>query len=68
LSSSLPHGAEEPIEYSTDPELIFEKYEHEVDLVIDGGLGGLIPSTVLDCTGDEVVCLREGLGDFQGLL
>jgi len=68
LSSSLPHGAEEPIEYSTDPELIFEKYEHEVDLVIDGGLGGLIPSTVLDCTGDEVVCLREGQGDFQGLL
>jgi tRNA threonylcarbamoyl adenosine modification protein (Sua5/YciO/YrdC/YwlC family) len=68
LSSSLPLGDEDPLEYSTDPELIFEKYQHEVDLVIDGGYGGLIPSTVLDCTGDEVVCLREGLGDFQDLL
>lgn len=67
LSSSLPHGEEDPPEYSTDPELIFEKYQHEVDLVIDGGYGGLIPSTVLDCTEDEAICIREGLGKWEDL-
>ena len=68
LSTSLLQGEEDPIEYSTDPELIFEKYQHEVDLVIDGGYGAPIPSTILDCTGEEVVCLREGLGKLEDLL
>jgi len=68
LSTSLLQGAEDPIEYSTDPELIFEKYQHEVDLVIDGGYGKATPSTVLDCTGEEVVCLREGLGNWEDLI
>src|SRR5690606_7544277 len=49
-------------EYTTDPEEIFKEFRHTVDVVIDGGAGGNIPSTVLDCTGDEVVVVREGLG------
>ena len=55
-------------EYTTDPEEIYEEFRHTVDIVIDGGAGGNIPSTVLDCTGDEVVVIREGLGavDVQG--
>ncbi len=44
---------DEVIEYTTDPELIHEKYEHQVDIVIDGGFGGLEASTVIDCTTDK---------------
>lgn len=67
LSTSI-HDEDEVIEYSTDPELIFEKYQHLVDLVIDGGYGQNIASTILDCTGDEVVVLRQGLGNMEDLL
>lgn len=49
-------------EYTTDPEEIYKEFRHTVDVVIDGGAGGNIPSTVLDCTGDEVLVVREGLG------
>ena len=52
------------VEYITDPELIHEKYGRLVDLVIDGGYGNNIPSTVVDCTGDEIVVTRQGLGVF----
>jgi tRNA threonylcarbamoyl adenosine modification protein (Sua5/YciO/YrdC/YwlC family) len=67
LSSSL-REEEGFLDYSTDPELIFEKYQHLVDIVIDGGYGGSEPSTVLDCTSEEVICLREGLGKLEELL
>ncbi|MFM7627963.1 MAG: L-threonylcarbamoyladenylate synthase [Algoriphagus sp.] len=66
LSTSLVHD-ERALEYSTNPELIFEKYQHLVDLVIDGGPGSYVPSSVVDCTGDEVSCLREGLGKMEDL-
>lgn len=56
---------DEVIEYTTDPELIFEKWDHLVDVVIDGGYGGNIPSTVIDLTGDEPVLVREGKGDLD---
>lgn len=56
---------DEVIEYTTDPELIFEKWEHLVDVVIDGGYGGNIPSTVIDLTGDEPVLIREGKGELE---
>lgn len=56
---------DEIIEYTTDPELIYEKYKHQVDLVIDGGYGGNIPSTIIDCSGDEFLVVREGLGDIN---
>lgn len=55
---------DEIIEYSTDPELIHEKFEHLVDCVIDGGYGNLVPSTIVDCTKDEFMITREGLGDI----
>lgn len=51
------------IEYTTDPELIFEKWQHQVDVVIDGGYGGNEASTVIDLTGGEPVLIREGKGD-----
>lgn len=53
------------IEYTTDPEIIYEELKNEVDIVIDGGIGGNIPSTVVDCTDDEYTVIREGLGDFD---
>jgi tRNA threonylcarbamoyl adenosine modification protein (Sua5/YciO/YrdC/YwlC family) len=56
---------DEVIEYTTDPELIFEKWGNLVDIVIDGGYGGNIASTVIDLTGDEPVLIREGKGDLE---
>lgn len=53
------------IEYSTDPELIHEKYEDTVDLVIDGGYGDNVASTVVDLTGGEFDVIREGKGDLD---
>jgi len=50
-------------EYPTDPEVIYEEFKSRVDLVIDGGPGNSEPSTVLDCTGDEVILIREGKGE-----
>ena len=56
---------DEIIEYSTDPELIYEKYQDEVDLVIDGGYGGNVASTVVDCTNGDFEVIREGKGDLE---
>jgi len=53
---------DEIIEYTTDPELIHERYETLVDVVIDGGYGNNIPSTVVDCTSGEPVIIRQGIG------
>jgi len=49
-------------EYLTDPELVNEKFGHIVDMVIDGGIGGLEPSTILDCTDDDIIVVRKGKG------
>ncbi len=62
------HDEDEILEYSTDPELIFEKYQNLVDVVIDGGYGGNVPSTVVDCSGDDINVIREGLGDIDAFL
>jgi len=51
-------------EYITDPELIEEKYGHQVDLVIDGGFGGLDHSTIIDCTSSEPEIIRQGAGEL----
>ena len=59
---------DETLEYLTDPELIEEKFGQMVDLVVDGGYGGLEPSTVIDCTGDEPEIIREGKSDAMNLL
>ena len=52
-------------EYTTDPEEIYEDFKHKVDLVIDGGTGGNIPSTIVDFTIGEPIVTRQGLGDFE---
>lgn len=52
-------------EYTTDPEEMYEDFKHKVDLVIDSGAGGNVPSTVVDCTGDTFEIVRQGLGDLQ---
>jgi tRNA threonylcarbamoyl adenosine modification protein (Sua5/YciO/YrdC/YwlC family) len=62
LSSSLPGDV---IEEYTDPEMIEDKFNSLVDIVIDGGIGGILPSTVVDCTSDEPVVIRRGLGEFS---
>ena len=59
------HDEDEIIEYSTDPELIYEKYQNLVDVLIDGGYGGNVPSTVVSCVNDEFEVVREGLGDLD---
>ncbi len=64
LTTSVALDEDEP-EYSTNPELIEERYERMVDLIIDGGEGGVIPSTTVDCTGDEPVVVRKGKGELQ---
>jgi tRNA threonylcarbamoyl adenosine modification protein (Sua5/YciO/YrdC/YwlC family) len=53
------------VEYTTDPDEIYEDFKNLVDIVIDGGNGGNIPSTVVDCTGDGLVIVRKGLGDID---
>jgi len=63
LTTSLK-DSDEVVEYTSDPELIYENYKNLVDIVIDGGIGGNIPSTIVDCSGDEPVILREGLGEL----
>lgn len=61
MSTSI-HDDDEIIEYTTDPELIYEKYNKLVDIVIDGGYGDNEPSTVVDCTVDVPIIIREGKG------
>tara|TARA_R100000935_G_scaffold1439_1_gene4582 strand:+ start:139011 stop:139628 length:618 start_codon:yes stop_codon:yes gene_type:complete len=64
ISTSIK-DEDEVIEYTTDPELIFEKWEKLVDVVIDGGYGGNVASTVIDLTGAEPVLIREGKGSLE---
>ncbi|MFY0627043.1 MAG: threonylcarbamoyl-AMP synthase [Reichenbachiella sp.] len=59
------HDDDDILEYSTDPELIYEKYNGHVDAVIDGGYGQITASTVIDCTEDEPTIIRKGLGDLS---
>jgi tRNA threonylcarbamoyl adenosine modification protein (Sua5/YciO/YrdC/YwlC family) len=63
LSTSLPG---EMVEDYTDPEIIYDRFENLVDFVIDGGIGGMTPSTIVECTTDEWTILRQGLGDWAG--
>lgn len=64
ISTSI-RDEDEVIEYTTDPELILEKWDNLVDLVIDGGYGGNVASTVVDLTGPEPVVIREGKGSLD---
>ncbi|HKK63553.1 MAG TPA: L-threonylcarbamoyladenylate synthase [Bacteroidales bacterium] len=64
LSTSLK-ADEDIVEYFTDPRLIEEKFGNRVDAVIDGGIGNLEPSAVVDCTGDEPLLVRPGVQDLR---
>ena len=59
LSASFPG---DNIEDYTDPEIIYEHWGNQIDLVVDGGIGGITPSTVVDCTGNEYAVIRQGAG------
>lgn len=61
LSTTLPGDM---VEEYTDPELMYANFEKLVDVVVDGGIGGMVPSTIIDCTGDEPVIIRQGAGEF----
>ncbi|MCW0481931.1 L-threonylcarbamoyladenylate synthase [Gaoshiqia sediminis] len=65
IMSTSVHDEDEIIEYTTDPELIHEKFSDLVDLVIDGGYGGNLASTVIDCTNEIPVIVRQGKGELE---
>jgi len=62
LSATLPG---ETVEEYTDPELMYENFKNQVDMVVDGGMGGTVPSTVIDCTNEEPVLVRMGSGAWE---
>jgi len=66
LSTSIKNE-DEVLEYTTDPEEIYNRYKSLVDVIIDGGFGGNEASTVLDCTGNEIEVVREGKGSIEEL-
>lgn len=65
LLTTSVRADDEVEEYMTDPELIYEKYEKLVDMVIDGGYGQNVASTVVDCSGDAIEIVRQGIGELQ---
>jgi len=68
IISTSVYDEDEIIEYTTDPELIYEKYKDLVDIVIDGGFGDNEASTVIDCTTEDLVVTRQGKGDISEIL
>lgn len=62
LVTSIEYADED---YGRNPELIMEAYDRQVDIMVDGGEGGLMPSTIVDCRGSEAEVVREGLGKFE---
>ncbi len=68
IISTSVYDDDEILEYTTDPELIYERYRQQVDMVIDGGNGDNEASTVIDCTGVEMEVIRQGKGDIADLL
>ena len=67
ISTSLHDTSDDVLEYFSDPEVIHNEYENKVDIVVDGGFGNIYPSTVIDCSGDEIIVVREGLGSLDVL-
>ena len=62
MTTTLPLKDGEDIEYITTPELIEEKFGKEVELIIDGGIGNIEPSTIVNCTSGEAEIVRQGKG------
>ena len=67
ITTSIKEEKDELTPYITDPDLIYEKYEKLVDIIIDGGNTGNIPSTILNCTDDSCEVVREGAGSINWL-
>lgn len=65
LLTTSVHDEDGLVEYITDPELIYEKYKNRVDLVIDGGYGHNVASTVVDCTAGQIEIVRQGIGEIN---
>lgn len=65
ITTSLHNMEDDILDYYTDPEVIHDQYQKLVEIVIDGGFGNLYASTVLDCSEDEIVVIREGLGSLN---
>ncbi|HCQ28964.1 MAG TPA: threonylcarbamoyl-AMP synthase, partial [Flavobacteriales bacterium] len=66
ITTSL-HDDDEILDYTTDPELIYERYNSQIKYIIDGGYGNNVPSTIIDCSSGECEVIREGLGDISFL-
>lgn len=66
MSASLPMS--EDVEYYTDPEMIYDIFGKQVDIVIDSGIGNMIASTVIDCTDGTPQLVREGAGKWEGIV
>ena len=65
ISTSLHDTSDDILEYFSDPETIYRQYQDEVDMVVDGGFGNIYVSTVLDCSTNEIIVVREGLGPLD---
>ena len=64
ITSSL-HDEDEILDYTTDPDLIYERWENNIDLMLEDGFGGNIPSTVVNLCGNEIEIIRQGKGDLS---
>jgi len=62
------HDNDTIVDYTTDPDLISTNWEDKVDIVVDGGYGNNEPSTVLDCTGETITMIRQGIGELEELM
>ena len=67
VSTSI-YDEDELIEYTTDTELIFEKWQNKIDAIIDGGYGDNVASTIIDLSNGTPVVIREGKGEIEGIL
>ncbi|GAB3258310.1 L-threonylcarbamoyladenylate synthase [Larkinella harenae] len=65
ITTTIKDIEDEIVPYITDPEIIFERFQHLVDIVIDGGMGGNKPSTIINATTDDFELVRQGLGDWE---
>ena len=64
MTTSLHNDDDEMMDYMADPQMIFDKYDKQVDIIVDGGLGNLDASTVVDCSNHEPAIVREGMGEL----
>ena len=68
ISTSLHDNSDDVLEYFSDPDIIHQQYSEMVDIVVDGGFGNIYPSTVIDCSGAEIIVIREGAGSLDVLM